>query len=128
MKKLLAVLFLLAMATQAYAFFDWGGGGTSRSRIPVIRTVTDSNATFVQGDGTIRMSTGASGRTVNLASVVVGQVVVIKKIDSGAGAVTFVSGTSCTIDGSTSRALTVQYESLTLQCVTAGATAVFDII
>lgn len=92
------------------------------------RTVTDSNATMLINDYTIRMSTGATARTVDLSAAVVGQIVKIKKIDSGAGAVTFVSGTSCTIDGSTSRSLASQYALITLQCVAAGAVCVFDII
>ena len=95
--------------------------------VPTIRTVTDANTTMVYTDHTIEMSTGALGRTVDLSAAVVGQVIIIKKIDSGAGAVTFVSTTSCTIDGSTTRSLVSQYESLTLVCKTAGESAVFDI-
>lgn len=90
------------------------------------RDVSSANATLVTDDYTIRMTTGASARTVNLLAAVVGQIIVVKKVDSGAGAVSFVSTTTCTIDGSTTRTLTAQWESVILQCVTAGANAVFD--
>jgi uncharacterized protein YdgA (DUF945 family) len=74
-------------------------------------------------DYTIRMSTGSTDRSVNLSAAVVNQIVKIKKIDAGTGKVTL---SGHTIDGNAAKEIITQYESLTLQCTSAGAT--FDII
>ena len=123
----IAGAYLSTVATDA----TLTGNGTltlplTFSGVLPVRTVTSANATFATTDYIIRMDTGATNRTVNLAAATVGETLIVKKVDSGAGTVTFVSGTSCTIDGSTTIALSVQYATIALQCVTAGASCVFD--
>jgi hypothetical protein len=56
---------------------------------------------------------GAGGFTVDLPAPVAGKMVIVKKTDSAAGAVTIGQNGSETIDGATSVALYYQYEAMT---------------
>lgn len=59
------------------------------------------------------VTTGASNLSLTLPAVASGKMVIVKKIDSGAGTVTVVRGGSSTIDGATQKILYAQYESMT---------------
>jgi hypothetical protein len=56
---------------------------------------------------------GAGGITIKLPTPVSGKMVIVKKIDSAAGPVTVSRNSTDTIDGTTSKALYYQYESMT---------------
>lgn len=97
-----------------------GGVGTTQlanasvTEAKLSRTVDDS---FTTGD-TISsdinlVTTGASNITLTLPSPASGQIVTVKKIDSGAGEVIISGDGSDTIDGAGSKRLYYQYESLT---------------
>jgi len=70
------------------------------------------------------VTTGASDLTVNLPTAAEGKIVIIKKIDSGAGNVIISGGShdsvTDTIDGATSKRLYYQYETLTCVAKTTG--------
>jgi len=70
------------------------------------------------------VTTGASDLTVNLPTAAEGKIVIIKKIDSGAGNVVISGGShdsvTDTIDGATSKRLYYQYETLTCVAKTTG--------
>lgn len=74
--------------------------------------------TTTDGFSTIAVTTGASNRTVNLpaAASSANRILKIKKVDSGAGTVTIDGNASETIDGSTTKTLIFQYETMTIQC------------
>lgn len=65
------------------------------------------------GDSIVLATGGASGITLTLPSPVSGRIVNIKKIDAGAGAIT-INTASGTIDGSSSKTISIQYASLTI--------------
>jgi hypothetical protein len=98
-------------------------GGVTETKIS--RTIDSS---FTTGD-TISsdinlVTTGASDLTVNLPTAAEGKIVIIKKIDSGAGNVIISGGShdavTDTIDGATSKRLYYQYETLTCVAKTTG--------
>ena len=62
------------------------------------------------------VTTSGSNKTLTLPSVSTGQIVYVKKVDSGAGNVIIQRGGSATIDGATTVSLYAQYESMTLAC------------
>ena len=62
------------------------------------------------------VTTGGSNKTLTLPSVSTGQIVYVKKVDSGAGNVIIQRGGSATIDGATTVSLYAQFESMTLAC------------
>ena len=70
------------------------------------------------------VTTGASDLTVNLPTAAEGKIVIIKKIDSGAGNVIISGGShdsvTDTIDGATFKRLYYQYETLTCVAKTTG--------
>lgn len=70
------------------------------------------------------VTTGASDLTINLPTAAEGKIVIIKKIDSGAGNVVISGGShdsvTDTIDGATSKRLYYQYETLTCVAKTTG--------
>lgn len=78
------------------------------------RTVTAISSTAIIGDDINLCTAGAGGITVTLPAPATGKKVVIKKVDSGAGAVTISRNSTDTIDGGTTAALYYQYESMTL--------------
>lgn len=84
-------------------------------------TVSSANYTVLGSDGyeTILVSTAASNRTITLpvAADNIGRRIVVKKSDSGAGAVIIARSGSDTIDGSTSHTIYGQYASMTLIAV-----------
>jgi len=103
-------------------------GNKDMASAPSFIPITNANYSITPTTSTVLISTGASNRTVNMSGGVSGQIVVVKKIDAGAGTVSFIGGTSCTIDGSTVITLSTQYEFLGLQCTTVGASSVWSII
>lgn len=112
---------------EVYKLFS---GGTLQQTGSIVkqRTIIDDDVEAAFNDCQLRLSTGAIDRVVNLSDLVVGQIIEIKKIDSGTGKISFASTNSCTIDGRSDRQLTHQHESISLRCVVAGADAVFDIL
>ena len=68
-------------------------------------------------DGTIagNASTGAFSVTLPTSVGITGKVFTIKKVDSTANAVTVATTSSQTIDGATTRALSIQYDAITVQ-------------
>lgn len=85
-----------------------------------VATKTNTNYTLTVTDHFIRFSTGAVNRVATLPPVVaamVGLVLIIKKVDAGAGIVTVTADTTGTpdlIDGAATFVLSVQYQSVTL--------------
>lgn len=78
------------------------------------RTIDDSFTTADTISSDINLvTTGGSDLTVNLPTPVSGQIVTVKKIDSGAGSVIIGTTGSDTIDGASTKRLYYQYESLT---------------
>jgi hypothetical protein len=89
-------------------------GNLPRTRIGINRTVSQ-NAVYTASSGDIVMATaGSSGWTLTLPAVGLGNQVLVKKIDSGAGTITILPS-SGTIDGASSATLVVQYDSLWLE-------------
>lgn len=76
------------------------------------RTVANVSTAITLSSDINLVTGGAGGLTVTLPSAATGKIVVVKKVDSGAGAVT-VSAGSATVDGTASKVLYYQYESLT---------------
>jgi hypothetical protein len=77
-----------------------------------LRTVgTASSTSTISNDITLGTS-GSGGITLTLPTAVSGKVVIVKKVDSGAGALT-ISGPTNGIDGATTKALYHQYETMT---------------
>jgi len=62
------------------------------------------------------VTTSGSNKTLTLPSVSTGQIVYVKKVDSGTGNVIIQRGGSATIDGATTVSLYAQFESMTLAC------------
>ncbi|NDC95951.1 hypothetical protein EB077_11650, partial [bacterium] len=76
-----------------------------------INSVFSNNDTI---NSDINLITGGSGGvTVKLPTPSSGKIVIVKKIDSGNGTVTVSRNSTDTIDGTTSKALYYQYESMT---------------
>lgn len=76
-------------------------------------TSVSSNTTLTNGNSIVLATGGAGGITITLPAPTAGKIFNIKKIDSGVGSIT-ISPPSGTIDGSASKLLTVQYQSLTI--------------
>jgi len=72
---------------------------------------TASSTSTISSDITLGTS-GAGGITLTLPTAVSGKVVIVKKVDSGVGALT-ISGPTNGIDGATTKALYHQYETMT---------------
>lgn len=87
-------------------------GAVTESKITRSIDSTFSNNDTIGSDINL-VSGGAGGITVKLPAPASGKLVVVKKVDSGAGPVTVARNSSETIDGATSKALYYQYESMT---------------
>lgn len=77
-------------------------------------TSVSANYTAANKDSVILATGGAAGITVTLPAATRGARYLIKKTDSGAGAVTVATTSSQTIDGATTKALAAQYASVTV--------------
>ena len=82
-----------------------------RSRTTAAVTTTSTISSDVN-----LVTTGGSNKTLTMPSVSDGQIVYVKKVDSGAGNVVIQRGGSATIDGATTVSLYAQFESMTLVC------------
>lgn len=100
----------------------FGGGGSSES----VSTQTNTDYTILDGDGftTILVSTGNTTRTITLPTVGdnSNRRIRIKKIDSGTGYVTVAGEGAETIDGSSTKRLTDQYDFIVVQANNPGTT------
>lgn len=76
-------------------------------------TSVSSNTTLTNGNSIVLATGGAGGITVTLPAPTSGKIFNIKKVDAGAGVIT-ISPPSGTIDGSASRVIFSQYDSLTI--------------
>ena len=81
-----------------------------------ITTKTDTDYTLTVNDDIVLFDTGATTRTATLpaASVVIGKIYHVKKIDAGIGFVTIDGNASETIDGDLTPDITAQYESFSI--------------
>lgn len=81
------------------------------------RTITAST-TVAADDGLLLADATAAAITVTLpaAASSAGRWLVVKKIDASANLVTLDGNASETIDGATTKALTAQYDSITVHC------------
>jgi len=82
-----------------------------RSRTTAAVTTTSTISSDVN-----LVTTGGTDKTLTMPSVSDGQIVYVKKVDSGAGNVVIQRGGSATIDGATTVSLYAQFESMTLVC------------
>ncbi len=82
------------------------------------QTTKSTSYTATSSDYAIYCIGGSSGITITLPAAVSnsGRIYVIKKIDSGVGKITIDGNASETIDGALTWLLTLQYESVTIQC------------
>jgi hypothetical protein len=89
---------------------------SSVTEVKISRTVA-TTSDYSSGDPVTAdinlIAGGAGGFTVDLPAPVAGKMVIVKKTDSAAGAVTIGQNGSETIDGATSVALYYQYEAMT---------------
>jgi len=95
---------------------DGSGNLDFQNYVGGFQTKTDEDYTILQTDGAVMVSTGASDRTMTLPSAGTsdGKIIIIKKIDSGAGKVIVDGNGAQTIDGSTTVNITMQYDSITI--------------
>lgn len=84
----------------------------SITEVKLSRTVASLSSNLTISSDINLVTGGSDGVTVTLPSPATGKIVVVKKVDSGAGAVTISAGAS-TVDGAASKVLYYQYESLT---------------
>lgn len=87
-------------------------GAVTESKLSRTVDSTFSNNDTIDSDINL-VSGGAGGITVKLPTPASGKMVIVKKIDSAAGPVTISRNSTDTIDGTTSKALYYQYESMT---------------
>lgn len=81
-----------------------------------------ANYTATANDYLINATGGSSGITITLpSSTGSGQIIIIKKIDSGAGAITITPNGTNVIDNATSVSLATQFYSITLMDVTSSS-------
>ena len=94
--------------------------GTGNLATGTVSKSADYTATT--DDGTIEVNASGAGRTITLfaASGNAGKILVIKKTDSSANAVTVDANASETIDGATTVSLASQYSTITIQVNAAG--------
>lgn len=96
--------------------YSQGGAGKWRTKDGTVRTfggnvvAKSANYTAATDDSVVLATGGASGIAIGLPTGVKGAEIVVKKVDSGAGAVAVNS--SQAIDGLTSRSLATQYAYL----------------
>jgi hypothetical protein len=114
-------------ATLGNATITLGGSTSSVGNLTVTNvTITGArfayasktaNATAATTEYTLaaNASTGALSMTLPTAAGIQGKVYVIKKVDSTANVVTVATTSSQTIDGATTRALSLQYDAITVQ-------------
>ena len=77
------------------------------------RTVATANSTSTISNDITLATAGAAGITLTLPAAVSGKIVIVKKVDTGAGNVTLDPPGSVTIDGAATKVLYHQYESMT---------------
>ena len=82
------------------------------------RTVATANSTSTISNDITLATAGAAGITLTLPAAVSGKIVIVKKVDTGAGNVTLDPPGSVTIDGAATKVLYHQYETMT--CVSDG--------
>lgn len=82
------------------------------------RTVATANSSSTISNDIILATAGAAGITLTLPAAVTGKIVIVKKVDTGAGNVTLDPPGSVTIDGALTKVLYHQYETMT--CVSDG--------
>ena len=99
----------LEVATDVVQIKDAGVTEVKRSR-----TVESVSTTTSITKDIVLCTAGASGYTVTLPAPVVGKIVIVKKVDSAAGVITVSRNSADTIDGSITKALYAQYESITV--------------
>jgi len=80
------------------------------------RSVANISTTSTISSDINLCTAGAGGITVTLPAVASGKMVIIKKVDTGAGTVTVQRGGASTIDGANTIGLYYQYESVTVVC------------
>ena len=107
--------------TNGHGMQSNGSGALSFAPMQTdINAVASGDYTVTDTDGYkhILVTTGASTRTITLPTAAdnTDRMLVIKKVDSGAGFVTIDGEGSETIDGAASYSLMLQYESVTLVC------------
>lgn len=108
---------VLSVPSGAIMYEESGG---LRWKTPNATTITfggdvksvSTNYTATAGDLFILATGGAGGITVTLPTVTKGGRATIKKVDSGAGAVTVATTSSQTIDGATTKSLAAQYDKI----------------
>lgn len=82
------------------------------------RTVATTSSTSTISNDITLATAGSGGITLTLPAAVAGKVVIVKKVDTGAGNVTLDPPGSVTIDGAATKVLYHQYETMT--CVSDG--------
>jgi hypothetical protein len=107
--------------TAGHGLLNNGSGTWSYNPLQVdILTTTDADYTITDTDGygVYLFSTGSSERTVTLPTAAdnTDRKIVIKKIDSGTGALVIDGENAETVEGVASFKLYIQYESVTLVC------------
>jgi hypothetical protein len=98
----------LEVATDVVQVKDAGITEVKRSR-----TVATPNATSSITTDIVLATGGVAGITLTMPAAAGGKIVIVKKIDAGAGTVTILRNSSDTIDGSVQKILYSQYESMT---------------
>lgn len=84
------------------------------TEVKITRSVAAVSTSVTLSSDINLCTAGAGGITVTLPSVVSGKMVIIKKVDTGAGNVIIQRGGTALIDGATTTQLYYQYESMTL--------------
>ena len=98
-------------------------GGVNRTILGNV-VAKSANYTLTTDDRTCLATGGASGITITLPAATLGARYEIKKVDSGAGAITVATTSSQTIDGATTKSLAAQWDKIT---VTSDGTSWFAI-
>jgi hypothetical protein len=104
--------------TLGSSMYEEGGGMRWKTPNSTILTLggnvtsASSNYTITAGDLFVLATGGAGGITVTLPAATKGGRVTIKKVDSGAGAITIAPTSSETIDGATVKSLAAQYDKI----------------
>ncbi len=80
-----------------------------------IRTITDATYTIVNTDSLVLVDATSAAATITLPKTVKERVLTVKKIDN-VNTVTIDTTGSETIDGSATKVLSTQYDSLTMAC------------
>lgn len=108
----------LATQQSIKAYVDTQVASVTVSGAETSAKSADYTITDIDNIRTVLMTTGGTTRTVTLPTAADNdyRIITVKKVDSGVGLVTIDGEGAETIDGATTKTLTVQQDSITIQC------------